>query len=393
MKNLNENIDYYFSIARQAPVAISIDQVNGLLAKVTVGFQIKPVKTIINSKFYIMSMLAVVTSVAVIISVNHADKVKSNKKANNVPVKANALTVSNKFINTGKKVQYPVENKNNGSIINKDTSNIVSSSQPMEGVKPVQKSKMVIEKKDSVKKVNYCCNQNKLQDSTSHNTKLQYDQIDIFGIYQENWARVENDHQYGFIDTSGREVVPVVYDRIDMFDMYKTNFALVKQDGKYGFIDITGKEIVAPMYDKIEFYGMYKENWALVKNDGNYGFIDNHGKEVVPTMYKKIYFFDMYRSNWALIKSDKRYGFIDTSGKEIVAPTYDKIDFFDVYRTNWALVERDKLLGFIDINGKEVVEPQYDEIEFYGMIKEGWARVKKDGQYRFIDKNGKEVEQ
>lgn len=389
MKKPNENIDYYFAIARQAPIVVSIDQVKDMLAKGAIGLHVKPVKTSINSKYIIMSSIAVVTTAAVVISINLSDKEKNSTRNSTIlPVQTKVAPVTKKPLQTNKNVSYPLTNTKTLSVDNNKNMNITPIVNDIKEDNVFQQAGVIIEKKDSVKKLNYCCKQNKLQ-----NSKLQYDQIDIFGIYKDIWARVRNDNKYGFIDTSGREVVPVVYDRIDLFNLYKNDFALVKQDGKYGFIDITGKEVVVPMYDKIELYGMYHENWALVKNDGYYGFIDEIGKEVVKTIYNKIYLFGMYRSNWAMVKSDKRFGFIDISGKEVVTPTYDKINFFDEYHSDWALVERDKLLGFIDVNGKEVVVPQYDEIDFYGMIKDGWARVKKDGQYMFIDNIGKEVEQ
>jgi len=79
-----------------------------------------------------------------------------------------------------------------------------------------------------------------------------YVTIGPFGECHENWAKVQTENgRNGFINQNGQIVVEVKYDEIDTFGVYKENWALVSIDGKYGFIDTTGKEVVKPQYAEI----------------------------------------------------------------------------------------------------------------------------------------------
>jgi hypothetical protein len=65
-----------------------------------------------------------------------------------------------------------------------------------------------------------------------------YDRVDIF--CNEDVARVELNGKYGFVDKTGREVIPLIYDWAENFS---NGQAKVKRNGKDSFIDRTGQEI------------------------------------------------------------------------------------------------------------------------------------------------------
>ena len=73
-----------------------------------------------------------------------------------------------------------------------------------------------------------------------------YDSIHPFNEYRKGWALVEKNGLFGFIDTHGAEVVPVVYSKISYFDEYHKGLAIVEKNGKKGFINRKGHEIVSP---------------------------------------------------------------------------------------------------------------------------------------------------
>ncbi len=52
-------------------------------------------------------------------------------------------------------------------------------------------------------------------------------------------------NKYGFIDSTGRQVVPCKYDYASSF---QEGYAVVAKDGKYGFMDKTGREIIPAVY-------------------------------------------------------------------------------------------------------------------------------------------------
>jgi len=72
------------------------------------------------------------------------------------------------------------------------------------------------------------------------------------------------------------------------YDDYNKGWALVKTvSGTYGFVDKSGKAVVPPIYSKIEKFGKYDQDLALVKSiSDSYGFIDRQGKVVIPAIYE-----------------------------------------------------------------------------------------------------------
>ena len=74
-------------------------------------------------------------------------------------------------------------------------------------------------------------------------TSYSYDHADGF---VDGLARVQRDGKWGFIDKSGKEVVPCEWDDIYYFI---NGLALVEKNGKYGFINKKNEAIVPIEYD------------------------------------------------------------------------------------------------------------------------------------------------
>ena len=70
--------------------------------------------------------------------------------------------------------------------------------------------------------------------------------------------------------------------KYDWKDEYYEGLAMVKLDKKYGFIDKTGKEVIPIKYDNA--WG-FSEGLANVRLNNKWGFIDKTGKEVIPIKY------------------------------------------------------------------------------------------------------------
>ena len=68
----------------------------------------------------------------------------------------------------------------------------------------------------------------------------------IVGDFSEGLAYIKKDKKYGYIDKSGKEVIPAVYNYVSDFS---EGVAAVEKDGKYGYIDKSGKEVVPFDYD------------------------------------------------------------------------------------------------------------------------------------------------
>ena len=80
--------------------------------------------------------------------------------------------------------------------------------------------------------------------------------------------------------------------------------------GTFGFIDRSGKIVVPAIYKKVGRFGEVYKGLSRVANVGDkYGFIDSSGKEVVPAIYSKDdiknYFHNIYmRHKGELVKSN-----------------------------------------------------------------------------------------
>jgi WG containing repeat len=82
-------------------------------------------------------------------------------------------------------------------------------------------------------------------------------------LINKDWRLVKtNANTYGIENGRGKIIVQPIYVRIEKFGSYAKNLALVKNisDG-YGFIDTTGKEIIPAHYD----LSYIKSSFSLLK--------------------------------------------------------------------------------------------------------------------------------
>ena len=94
--------------------------------------------------------------------------------------------------------------------------------------------------------------------------------------YKNGLARVKgesdvltNNGKIGFVNTSGKEIVPPKYTSAKDFS---EGLAVVELNGKFGFINTQGKEVIKPKYeDALSF----SEGLAAVKINGKWGYIEN----------------------------------------------------------------------------------------------------------------------
>jgi|GEM_PF-2515430 hypothetical protein len=65
-------------------------------------------------------------------------------------------------------------------------------------------------------------------------------------------AKVSKGGKVGFIDESGKEIIPCIYDSAQSFCIGKEDLTPVMKDGKHGLIDRDGKELAPLIYDEID---------------------------------------------------------------------------------------------------------------------------------------------
>jgi hypothetical protein len=121
--------------------------------------------------------------------------------------------------------------------------------------------------------------------------------LTVIGNYGkgQNLKRIDINGKWGFIDATGKEIVPCKYDKVWEFER---GFAHVELNGKQGYIDTTSKEVIPVQYDYaflpssgglalVSVGGEYR----LFYYGGKYGFVDTTGKEIVPLKYDNAWYF------------------------------------------------------------------------------------------------------
>jgi serine/threonine protein kinase len=150
-----------------------------------------------------------------------------------------------------------------------------------------------------------------------YNDTCEYN-IQFMNLYHHNTVR-----KYGFIDKTGKEVIPLKYDVAEAFSERFARVGKREQDNmKYGFVDKTGKEITPLQYDFVE---PFSEDFACVGKKGwgnmKYGFVDKTGKEVIPLEYDNAESFSNGVAK-VMVRDGSKYGFgtsfyIDKRGKRV----------------------------------------------------------------------------
>ncbi|MFY9308947.1 MAG: WG repeat-containing protein [Bacteroidia bacterium] len=240
---------------------------------------------------------------------------------------------------------------------------------------------------------------------------------------------------YGFANEEGEYVVQPLYKEVDYnFGGGPGLFYVVNKNGKNGFIDETGKEVVPCKYDEVT---SFNKGYAFVKiNAGEsaqkHGMVDTKGREAIPCIYDEAIFFEQ---GYSIVKIktgefEYKHGLVDSTGKLIIPAKYGRLEY---YPNDKVLVfgdEKTSNVGLMDVTGKIIIPAQYQfwskkiskglwpvgtwpegtqgvcgvvnlknqtVIPFeYEMIESysdelGLAPAKKDGKYGFIDRTGKVV--
>ncbi len=206
--------------------------------------------------------------------------------------------------------------------------------------------------------------------------------------------------KYGFINEKGDVIVDFKYRFVSYFS--EGLAAVVDDNGHLGYIDKTGREVIPCQfsYQDMTRGGMidnrydFHDGLARTERDGYYGFIDKTGREVIACQYDYAHDFN---EGLVAVRKNGKYGFIDKDGKLIVDFIYDEVGGFSeglsvVYKYTEIDCDgdgyEDALVGYIDKTGKEVIEVKYLQ---GGDFSEGLAYVSEGGNYMYINKSGEVV--
>lgn len=257
------------------------------------------------------------------------------------------------------------------------------------------------------------------------------------------YARVEKNHKYGYIDTSGREIISPIYN----MGGFSEGYAVIRvSDNHFGFIDVHSKLAIDTtlQYHRVgNFSNGLAEVWLsgyLYDGTGNIitdeakisGYIDKTGKEVIPLKYQsKQEFFkngteilvintkskdirtyvgakptqqpvELFKSEngkygFKKKKYTEEYGMYKMTDTIVIQAKYDTVcqTVYDhlgtevINKTGYFVFISNKI-GLVDSLGNEVTPVKYDWIDYHYFGGE-YTKVKLNGKTGLIDKLGKEV--
>jgi WG containing repeat len=192
--------------------------------------------------------------------------------------------------------------------------------------------------------------------------------------YSEGLAVVENSGQWGYIDRTGRVVIPLQFKYAGNFE---DGIAKVLLGDKYFFIDKTGTRVTSEFDGVFEFH----EDLAAVMVGKSVGYIRRDGSFALPAQYHSASGID-FSEGVAAVRVDGKVGFMDKNGNVVIEPKYDDVYSFS---DGLAPVESKNKWGYVDHEGNVVIPVKY---EIGHMFSEGLASVRLDGKWGYLDNKG-----
>lgn len=229
--------------------------------------------------------------------------------------------------------------------------------------------------------------------------------FDGTGDFSEGLARFERDKKWGYLDMAGNVVIEPVFPWAQEFSegLARVQIAGTRlgPDAHWGFINRTGSIVIDER--KVSglgeswnmgsngFESAFHDGLAMIDAGGKKGYVDKTGKVVISPQFAYAYPFSGGLAA-ATESADGPWGFIDKTGAWAIAPSYEYASSFS---EGLASVNRTRKCGYIDTTGTMVLQPETrgetDCATIAGEFSGGLARWKFGKKYGFIDRTGKTV--
>lgn len=165
---------------------------------------------------------------------------------------------------------------------------------------------------------------------------------------------IEKNQKMGIMNAKGTVLFPLLYETIDTFHY---GIARVVKEEKKGYVDTTGKWIIPPVYDDLNLFNDF--GLALALQNGKYGWINKKNEIVIPFVYSQVLFDFNRNGQTAVSKDGKRYGCINIENKVVLDFVYERMEFFDIYI--W--VKKDSVYGLYNLQGETLLPLKYERIQ------------------------------
>jgi hypothetical protein len=194
--------------------------------------------------------------------------------------------------------------------------------------------------------------------------------------FSEGYAVVSNGKHWGYIDSTGSQIINFMYN--DAYN-FSNGLAKVQLQDKWSYIDYKGRIVLTTNFEKV--YN-FSNDIAIVYSEGKNGVINKNGELVIPLHYASITKFKMGIASYQLTENGK-WGYISKEGKILTEPIFSQArSFFE----SFAAVKINSKWGYLNSNFDTLISLNFDEA--YSFSDER-AFVKKNNKYGVIDNTGK----
>lgn len=221
----------------------------------------------------------------------------------------------------------------------------------------------------------------------------------VGGFTDEGLAGVMQDFKLGFVDTTGKLVIPFKYywqasqHMQPMYPLFVEGLIAVVEaesvdqirQGKIGFMNTKGEMVIPPKYDIVTELPFFHEGKTIVYSGTEQIIIDTLGKELFrfPTAKGRILFF---QDGFASLFSPKgTQGIINERGETVLKPTFGFVHPFSDGLARVQVSFESNTVLYINKKGEIVFGKQFEAgTDFYG----GSAAVQSDGKWGYMDTSG-----
>ena len=178
------------------------------------------------------------------------------------------------------------------------------------------------------------------------------DQQDVCGVYE--------DGKLGFINRSGKEIIPCKYTGSSIFTEGLASVSLANSvKGEYGFINKKG-EVVIPLKFIQAGTSSFKNGLARATVGGKTVLIDKKGNPVFKTNKGNIQGQSFGLVSVITKPNRKGWGWVNFKDEFVIDPVYDYATNFN--EDGYAIVEKNGLKGVIDTTGKIILPLKYETV-------------------------------
>jgi len=205
----------------------------------------------------------------------------------------------------------------------------------------------------------------------------------------DRYPFVNKDGKLGFIDATGKEVIPAQFFPIADMSHFSDGLAPVNGPEGGGYVDRSGQFVIGPTKE----WGQPRQFsegiaavliWAKTKNTYNTpAFIDRTGRIVLSGA--RVRESSYFSEGLMPMEEGGRWGFVDRSFNWVVPPQFAHAGELS---EGLAPVRIGTKEGFADRDGMMIIPPRYDDV--WG-FNNGAARVRLNGLFGYVDRSGREI--